>query len=58
MVLKIEPLSSLTVAPLNTAPVTQKLTVDTNTPNGTGFKMRFKTAYTVNGAKVEETGEV
>lgn len=54
MTLRIEPLSSTIVAPLNSKPVTQKISVETG---GGEFKLRFKTGYSVNGARVDEAGE-
>ena len=54
MTLSIEPLSSTTIAPLNTSPVTQKISVVTGNAS---FKMRFKLSYSVNGARVDEGGE-
>jgi hypothetical protein len=54
MTLKIEPLSSTSVAALNSSPVTQKISI---AGGGGEFKLRFKTAYSVNGARVDESGE-
>ncbi|KAI8799942.1 Coatomer/clathrin adaptor appendage, Ig-like subdomain-containing protein [Cladochytrium replicatum] len=55
MKLRLDPLSSTNVAPLNTAQTMQMLHI-TNV-NNNDIRLRFKVCYAVNGALVEETGE-
>ncbi|KAJ3120124.1 hypothetical protein HK098_004868 [Nowakowskiella sp. JEL0407] len=55
MTLKMEPLSSTVIAPLNTAQTTQTMFV--NNPTKDPVRLKFRVSYSVNGAVVEEQGE-
>ncbi|KAI8811026.1 VHS domain-containing protein [Cladochytrium replicatum] len=55
MKLRLDPLSSTNIAPLNTAQTTQTLRISNVINNE--IRLRFKVSYAINGAVVEETGE-
>ena len=56
MALKMDPLNSDTVPPLNLSQVTQMMNIRSS-GDGDKLRLRFKIQYTVNGAEVVENGD-